>query len=90
MAVGGNYEESIKKVQSGITQIEIWTKKWKIKLNESKSVHVDFTNRNLNYKHLYINNNIIPHENSAKYLGMTLDAKLHWKVHVKKRERNWV
>jgi hypothetical protein len=34
-----------------------------------------------------MNGKIIPTSQTAKYLGMTLDAKLHWKVHVKtKRE----
>ena len=27
--------------------------------------------------------NEIAHSNTAKYLGMTLDAELHWKEHVK-------
>jgi len=33
-----------------------------------------------------MNGKPIPHSQTAKYLGMTLDAKLRWKVHVKKKE----
>jgi len=32
-----------------------------------------------------MNGKTIPHSQTAKYLGMTLDAKLRWKVHVKKK-----
>jgi ABC-type cobalamin transport system permease subunit len=31
-----------------------------------------------------MNGKTIPHSQTAKCLGMTLDAKLRWKVHVKK------
>ena len=32
-----------------------------------------------------MNGKTIPHSQTAKYLGMTLDAKLRWKMHVKKK-----
>ena len=32
-----------------------------------------------------MNNNEVPYANTAKYLGFTLDAKLKWKEHVKKK-----
>jgi predicted GIY-YIG superfamily endonuclease len=85
LAEGHSIEEATGKEQSAIDKVNIWTKRWRIKLNEAKSVHVNFTNKKVNYLPVSINQQIIPHENSAKYLGMTLDAKLRWKVHIKKK-----
>ena len=34
---------------------------------------------------IYLDGNVVPYSDSAKYLGLTLDAKLRWKVHVKKK-----
>jgi hypothetical protein len=37
-----------------------------------------------------MNGKTVPHSQTAKYLGMMLDAKLHWKVNVKKKTgRTW-
>jgi hypothetical protein len=60
-------------------------KKWHIQLNESKSVHINFTNRRFKHIPVTINNQKAPYANTAKYLGMALDAKLRWKAHVKKK-----
>jgi hypothetical protein len=46
---------------------------------------MNFTNRKLGYIQVPINGNQIPHSNTAKYLGMTLDAKLRLKEQVKKK-----
>jgi hypothetical protein len=59
--------------------------KWRIKLNESKSVHTDFTNKKITQQPIFINGTQVPYANTAKYLGMTLDAKLRWKEHIKKK-----
>ena len=85
MATGVTQEEAVKKVQTAVNIIFDWTKKWRVKLNETKSVHIDFTNKMQNYHPININGHVIPYENTAKYLGMTLDAKLRWKAHVKKK-----
>ena len=85
LAVGTSNEESTGKLQTAINQIQTWTKKWNIQLNESKSVHINFTNRRIENIPVTINNQKVPCANTAKYLGMTLDAKLRWKAHVKKK-----
>lgn len=85
MSVSESLEISSQNLQIAVNQIQQWTKKWRIKLNESKSVHVNFTNKKFEHIPIYINNQEVPHANTAKYLGMTLDAKLRWKAHVKKK-----
>jgi hypothetical protein len=45
LAVGSSNEESTAKLQTAINQIQKWMKKGHIQLNESKSVHINFTNR---------------------------------------------
>lgn len=86
LAVGNNIEEATAHLQVACNQMNDWTKKWRLKLNELKSVHMNFTNKNIrNPPAININESIVPYENNAKYLGMTLDTKLKWKEHVKKK-----
>jgi hypothetical protein len=83
MAVGECNENLTKKLQSSLNKIAIWTKKWRFKLNESISVHIDFTKKLITQRPIYTNGTQIPHANTTKYLGMTLDTKLRWKEHIK-------
>jgi hypothetical protein len=85
MAIGEIVEISTRKLQSAVNKIAIWTRKWRIKLNESKSVHIDFTNKKIIQQPVFITGTKVPYANTAKYLGMTLDAKLRWKEHIKKK-----
>lgn len=88
LATGRDIVESTSKLQEANNAVSNWCKSWKIKLNESKSVHVNFTLRNIeNPPNVTLNNIIVPIENKAKYLGMTLDTKLHWKEHIKIKRR---
>ena len=40
------------------------------------------TNR---YQSVRVGDEEIPHVDTAKYLGLVLDAKLRWKAHIKKK-----
>lgn len=85
LAVGKTHEEAANKLQISVNQIHNWTKRWRIKLNETKSVHINFTNKSDQQIPININYAQIPYADTAKYLGITLDARLRWKVHVKKK-----
>jgi hypothetical protein len=85
VAVGDSVEGATEKLQRAVNKVNNWTKKWLIKLNEAKLVHVYFTNKRCQHIPITINDKVIAHLNTVKYLGMMLDTKLRWKAHVKKK-----
>ena len=60
LTVSNNNEESTVKLQTAINQIQKLTKNWHMQLNESKSVHINFTNRRLEHISVTINNQKVP------------------------------
>ena len=66
LAVEEKIEDATEKLQTSVNKIHEWTRRWRIKLNEIKSAHVDFTNKN---EHLpvFLNNKHISYLNSVKY-----------------------
>ena len=71
------------KLQLCLNDLYKWLKKkWQIKVNESKSVHVTFTLRKQDCSSVTLNNVKIPASNTAKYLGLYLDRKLNWKHNI--------
>lgn len=69
-------------LQNNLNMIEVWLKKWRIKVNASKSVHVTFTMRRETCTPVKINNCELPQSDDAKYLGIHLDRKLTWRKHI--------
>ncbi|VVC42096.1 Reverse transcriptase domain [Cinara cedri] len=56
-----------------------WYKKWRIKVNQSKSLHTTFTLRRTPCPMV----SQIPSSQTAKYLGLTIDRRLTWSHHIK-------
>lgn len=86
MATSNNEKEATEKLQRALNKITKWTRDWKIKLNELKSVQVTYTLRKKNNQYnTYLNGIQVPKEKSAKYLGLHLDERLNWNHHVKQK-----
>jgi hypothetical protein len=72
-------------IQHHLNLIQAWIRKWKIKINETKSIQVNFTLGREQYPRVSLNINNIPQSPSVKYLGIYLDSRLTWKDHVTKK-----
>jgi len=60
----------------------LWLKKWRIRVNGAKSVHVTFTTRRKTCPPVISNGLRIPQAEDARYLGLHLDRRLNWRKHV--------
>lgn len=74
-------------LQRQLNDIQTWVNKWKIKMNESKSVQVTFTLRRDQCPPVSLNNTQIPQTSSTKYLGIHLDSRLTWNEHIRKKRK---
>jgi hypothetical protein len=61
------------KLQAIISKSDDWAKKWRIKINRSKSTHITFTLRNQTFPTVQMGNVDLPQKNEVKYLGMHLE-----------------
>ena len=83
-AIGNTLEKSKERLQAG-NNVILWTKKRHVKLNETKSPYINFTNKRIDKVPISINDVSLQPTNTAKYLSMNLDVKLYWSEHVKKK-----
>jgi hypothetical protein len=70
------------KLQTDLLAIKNWFKKWRMKANKSKSIHVTFTTRRGTCPTVHINNVQLPEEEDFKYLGLHLDRRLTWHKYI--------
>ena len=74
-------------MQEHLDIIQKWKQDWRVKVKDTKSTQVIYALRRSDCPHVYLNNTKIPRENAAKYLGLHLDSKMTWKVHIKKKKK---
>jgi len=56
--------------------IENWTRKWRLKINETKSSHITFILRRGHRPPVYTNRTVLPQAETVKYLGLHFDKSL--------------
>ncbi|KAL1129690.1 hypothetical protein AAG570_012634 [Ranatra chinensis] len=70
-------------LQQHLDALEIWHKKWRIKVNPNKSKHVTFTLRKGSCPRVYVNRIILPTADVVRYLGLRIDKRLTWNPHTR-------
>jgi hypothetical protein len=70
------------KLQTHLLAIQNWLTKWRVKVNESKSMHVTFTIQRETCPPVYINEAQLPQAEDVKYLGLHLDRRFTSHNHI--------
>jgi len=70
------------RLQTALHEIQQWLKKWRMKVNETKSFHVTFTLISSVCPSVQLNNKHLAQPDDVKYLGIHLDRKLTWRKHI--------
>jgi len=63
-------------LQAHLRKIEQSTRKWRLKINKTKSAHITFSLRKGTCPPLYINQSTILQTDTVKYLGLHFDKRL--------------
>ena len=83
---GTDQSHMVAQVQRVVNKLISWGSTCGLRFNHSKTVVVLFTSGNKKFKrHIKIDGNPIPYSHRVKYLGLTLDSKLSWHLHVKEK-----
>lgn len=82
LAIHQNPTIASEMLQRHLDEIQKWLKKWRIKVNETKSAQVTFAMGKKTCPPVYLNKKQLPQEDDAKYLGIHLDKRLTWGKHI--------
>ena len=80
---GPRLDHALKRLQKMLDDLSQWGKTCGLRFNPEKSVAVIFTRRRRQPPfNLTIDGKKIEYQTQVKYLGVTLDSKLHWTQHI--------
>ncbi|KAK9710028.1 Reverse transcriptase (RNA-dependent DNA polymerase) [Popillia japonica] len=82
---GLNLESSLKKLEQGLKEVGVFAANWNMKINESKTEVVKFTKKIPRRQFILWNSRKIKVKNLANYLGITVDNRLSFDSHVRRR-----
>ena len=83
---GRRLDHALKRLQKMLDDLSQWGKTCGLKFNPDKSVAVVFSRRRKQPPFaLRIDGEEIQYKTEVKYLGVTLDSKLHWNAHINEK-----
>lgn len=83
---GNRIDRLTNKMQKRLNELTAWGATCNLSFNASKTVAMVFSRSTRVWnRFLTINGTRLPYANEVKYLGITLDKRLHWKAHIQPR-----
>ena len=80
---GNNGNNMVRRMQRTLDQLTSWGKTCGLRFNPEKTVVVFFSrSKKTPTLHLKMDGKVLPYTDSAVYLGVTLDRKMHWQTHI--------
>jgi len=75
-------------LQHNLNILQVWLDKWKIKVQQAKSVHITFTTKRTLCPPVTLDNIQIPMQSEVKYLGLHLDQRLTWRTYIRTKRHH--
>ena len=77
-----NPEHRAKVLNSDLLKVELWSKNWKVKFNDTKTELMNFNRDNLPNPNLYFSQTLLLESTQHKHLGLILQNNCKWREHV--------